>query len=73
MSESVIAAVPKQLYIAGQWRDASDGSSLSVEDPSTGDVLVDVADGDSGDAMDALAAAAGAQASWAATAPRESA
>jgi len=71
MSESVIAAVPKQLYIAGQWRDASDGSTLSVEDPSTGRELARVADATVEDGKAALDAAVAAQAEWARSAPRD--
>jgi succinate-semialdehyde dehydrogenase/glutarate-semialdehyde dehydrogenase len=71
MSESVIDAVPKQLYIAGEWRDASDGSTLSVEDPSTGLELARVADATIEDGRAALDAAVAAQADWARTAPRD--
>jgi len=71
MSESVIAAVPKQLYIAGQWRDASDGATLSVEDPSTGRELARVADASVEDGKAALDAAVAVQAEWARSAPRD--
>jgi len=71
MSESVIAAVPKQLYIAGRWRDASDGSTLSVEDPSTGRELARVADATIEDGKAALDAAVAVQAEWARSAPRD--
>jgi succinate-semialdehyde dehydrogenase/glutarate-semialdehyde dehydrogenase len=63
--------VPTKLYIGGQWRAASGGGTLAVEDPSTGKPLTEVADATPEDALDALAAAADAQAAWAATAPRE--
>jgi succinate-semialdehyde dehydrogenase/glutarate-semialdehyde dehydrogenase len=66
----VVAAVPSALLIGGEWRPAASGRTLPVEDPSTGDVLVEVPDADTGDAMAALAAASDAQPSWAATAPR---
>jgi succinate-semialdehyde dehydrogenase/glutarate-semialdehyde dehydrogenase len=69
--QQALAAVPKQLLIGGQWRDATGGKTLSVEDPATGEPLCDVADGTPQDALDALAAADEAAASWAATAPRE--
>jgi succinate-semialdehyde dehydrogenase/glutarate-semialdehyde dehydrogenase len=71
MSESVIAAVPKQLYIAGHWRDASDGATLSVEDPSTGRELARVADATVEDGKAALDAAVAVQAEWARSAPRD--
>jgi succinate-semialdehyde dehydrogenase / glutarate-semialdehyde dehydrogenase len=68
---SVLNAVPTQLHIGGRWRDASGGGTLAVEDPATGQTLVEVADAQVDDALQALAAAATAQADWAATAPRE--
>src|SRR5256714_2431099 len=69
--QSVVDAVRPQLFIGGEWRDAGAGGTLPVEDPSTGETLVEVADGQPDDAEAALAAAAGAQDEWAATAPRE--
>src|SRR3954454_22227713 len=69
--QSVVEAVPNQLFIAGEWRDASGGGTLRVEDPSTGETLVEVADGNEDDGRAALAAAFGVQAEWPATAPRE--
>jgi len=71
MSESVIAAVPKQLYIAGEWRDATGGATLSVEDPSTGQELARVADASVEDGKAALDAAVAVQAEWARSAPRD--
>src|SRR6476620_823876 len=70
-SQAVLESVPKQLYIGGQWRDASGGGTLAVEDPATGEPLVDVADAKVKDALEALGAAADAQAEWAAHPPRE--
>ncbi len=69
--QEVVARVPKGLLIGGEWRDASGGGTLPVEDPSTGEALCEVADATPGDAMAALDAAVAAQAAWAATAPRE--
>jgi succinate-semialdehyde dehydrogenase/glutarate-semialdehyde dehydrogenase len=69
--EAVLAAVPKDLFIGGAWREAQGGGRFSVEDPATGDVLCDVADAGAEDAKAALAAAADAQAQWAAHPPRE--
>jgi succinate-semialdehyde dehydrogenase/glutarate-semialdehyde dehydrogenase len=71
MSETVIAAVPKQLYIAGKWRDAADGATLSVEDPSTGRELARVSDATVEDGKAALDAAVAVQAEWARSAPRD--
>src|SRR5947208_9648557 len=68
---AVVDAVPSGLFIGGKWREASGGATLSVEDPSTGSPLCDVADGTADDAVAALDAAVAAQESWAATPPRE--
>jgi succinate-semialdehyde dehydrogenase/glutarate-semialdehyde dehydrogenase len=68
---AVLAKVPRELYIAGEWRAASGGKTLAVEDPSTQEVLVEVADATPEDALAALAAAGDAQARWADSAPRE--
>jgi succinate-semialdehyde dehydrogenase/glutarate-semialdehyde dehydrogenase len=68
--QKVLEQVPKQLYIGGEWRDGSKGS-FSVEDPATGETLVDVADASPDDAKAALDAAAAAGPEWAAYPPRE--
>jgi len=68
---SVLERVPTQLLIGGRWRDATGGATLAVEDPSTGESLVQVADAEPGDALAALAAAADAQTEWAVHPPRE--
>ncbi|HVU60387.1 MAG TPA: NAD-dependent succinate-semialdehyde dehydrogenase [Mycobacteriales bacterium] len=67
----VVDAVPKGLFIGGQWRDSSSGATLGVEDPSTEQRLCEVADATAEDATAALDAACAAQAAWAATPPRE--
>jgi succinate-semialdehyde dehydrogenase/glutarate-semialdehyde dehydrogenase len=67
----VLESVPKQLFIGGHWRDASSGQKLPVEDPSTGEPFVEVADGQPEDALAALGAAADAQGEWAVHPPRE--
>jgi succinate-semialdehyde dehydrogenase / glutarate-semialdehyde dehydrogenase len=69
--QATLDRVPTGLYIGGEWRQASGGGTLAVEDPSTGEPLTEVADATPEDALAALAAAADAQAAWAATAPRE--
>ncbi len=69
--QAVIDAVPKELFIGGEWRPAASGKTFAVEDPSTGASLCDVADGDATDAIAALDAAASVQESWAAHPPRE--
>ena len=68
---AVVESVPRNLYVAGDWREASGGGRLAVEDPSTGEELTDVADAQAEDALAALGAAADMQAEWASTAPRE--
>jgi succinate-semialdehyde dehydrogenase / glutarate-semialdehyde dehydrogenase len=69
--QAVLAAVPTDLYINGEWRKASGGGLLAVEDPSTGETLIEVADAQPEDAMAALGAAADKQSEWAASAPRD--
>ncbi|MDP9347327.1 MAG: NAD-dependent succinate-semialdehyde dehydrogenase [Actinomycetota bacterium] len=69
--KSILDAVKTQLYIGGEWRDAGEGSTLGVEDPSTGDALVEVADATVDDAKAALAAAHETFHEWRAVAPRE--
>src|SRR3954465_13183658 len=68
---AVVEAAPTQLFIGGEWRDAGGGATLAVEDPSTGDTLVEVADATAADAGAALGAAGAAQDEWAAHPPRE--
>jgi len=68
--QQVVDEVPKQLYIAGEWRDGAKGT-LSVEDPSTQEPLCSVADASADDARAALDAAVDAGPEFAAMAPRE--
>ena len=67
---AVVAAVPKGLFIGGEWRDAAGGRELKVEDPSTGEVLCAVADASPEDGQLALDAAAAKQQEWGRTPPR---
>ncbi len=67
----LLGRVPKQLFIGGEWRDASGGGTLAVEDPAIGEPLVEVADAQPEDALAALTAAADAQGEWAVHPPRE--
>ena len=69
--KSLVDSVPKGLFIGGKWREASDGATLAVEDPSSGSTLAHVADASVADGTAALDAAVAAQAGWAATAPRD--
>ncbi|WIE77213.1 NAD-dependent succinate-semialdehyde dehydrogenase [Curtobacterium sp. MCSS17_007] len=66
-----VAEVPTGLFIGGSWRAASAGGTFPVRDPSTGDVLAEVADATPEDGVAALDAAVAAQEGWASTAPRE--
>ena len=68
---AVVEAAPTQLYIGGEWRDAADHSTLGVEDPSTGETLVEVADATADDAVAALDACVAVQDEWAQHPPRE--
>ena len=68
--QRVVDQVPKQLYIAGEWRDGAKGT-LSVEDPATGESLCEVADASVDDAKAALDAAVAAGPEWSQHPPRE--
>jgi len=68
---ALLERVPVDLYIDGEWRPASSGRRFDVLDPSTGEVLAQVADASVEDGDAALAAAHAAQKAWGRTAPRE--
>jgi succinate-semialdehyde dehydrogenase / glutarate-semialdehyde dehydrogenase len=68
---AVLEKVPTDLYIGGSWRPGAGGGTFAVEDPATGEPLVEVADGQPEDGMAALAAAAERQEEWAHTPPRD--
>jgi len=67
---ALLAKVPNQLFIGGEWVDSTSGRAIEVHDPSTGAVIRTIADASIEDAAAAMNAAADTQASWAATAPR---
>jgi succinate-semialdehyde dehydrogenase/glutarate-semialdehyde dehydrogenase len=67
---ATLNALPRQLFVGGQWRPAEGGATFDVEDPATGKTLGQVADASPADGLAALAAATEAQDDWAATAPR---
>ncbi len=67
----VVQAVQGGLFIGGQWREATGGGRIDVDDPSTTEVIATVADATVADGTAALDAAVAAQPAWAATAPRE--
>ncbi len=70
-ARTVVEAAAKQLFIGGEWRDATGGGTFEVEDPATGEVLCSVADASPEDGRAALDAAVAAQPGWAATSPNE--
>jgi succinate-semialdehyde dehydrogenase/glutarate-semialdehyde dehydrogenase len=69
--QTVTDKVPKELYIGGEWRAASAGETLAVEDPATGETLCEIANATPDDAKAALDAAVAKQPEWAATPPNE--
>jgi succinate-semialdehyde dehydrogenase/glutarate-semialdehyde dehydrogenase len=68
---NLLAGVPTDLFIGGQWRPATGGATFAVEDPSNGETLLRIADASPEDGRAALAAATGAQEGWARVSPRE--
>ena len=68
---SVIGSAERRLLIGGEWRDASGGGKLAIEDPSTGETLCEIADATPEDATAALDAAVAAQPEWGESAPNE--
>ena len=68
---AVVADVPKGLWVGGGTADAAGKAVLAVHDPSTGEVLAEVADASPADGVAALDVAVAAQEGWAGTAPRE--
>jgi succinate-semialdehyde dehydrogenase/glutarate-semialdehyde dehydrogenase len=69
--QKVVESVDKLLFIGGEWREASGGDTISVEDPATGESLCEVADATEDDARAALDAACAAQDEWRWHPPRE--
>src|SRR3954471_13230731 len=69
--KSVLDSVKTQLFIGGEWRDASGGDTLDVEDPSTGEAIASVADATPDDAQAALDAACAGQDGGGGPPPRE--
>lgn len=67
----LLARVRSQLFIAGEWRDASDAQTLDVRDPATSAVVKTIASATVADGAAALDAAVDAFASWSRTPARE--
>jgi succinate-semialdehyde dehydrogenase/glutarate-semialdehyde dehydrogenase len=71
MKHSPIPNLPTQLFLGGEWRDASDGATFGVDNPATGETIATVASASVADGMAALDAADRAFPDWAARKPRE--
>jgi len=71
MYDNLLADVPTDLWIGGQWRKASDHQRFEVIDPATERAIASVASATVEDAKAALDAAQAAFAGWAAKKPRE--
>ncbi|MEZ5788974.1 MAG: aldehyde dehydrogenase family protein, partial [Xanthobacteraceae bacterium] len=71
MYDNLLANVPTDLWINGQWRNASDQSRFDVIDPATENAIASVASATVDDAKAAVDAAAAAFPGWAAKKPRE--
>jgi succinate-semialdehyde dehydrogenase/glutarate-semialdehyde dehydrogenase len=67
----LVGRVPTGLLVGGQWRPADSGGTLAVDDPSSGEVIAEVADASVADGKAALHSAVAHQEEWAATPPRE--
>ncbi|HEY2556068.1 MAG TPA: NAD-dependent succinate-semialdehyde dehydrogenase [Diaminobutyricibacter sp.] len=66
----LLAKVPHQLYIGGEWVDGTSGRVIHVTDPATDATIRTIADASVDDGRRALDAAVEAADAWAATAPR---
>ncbi|WBW49795.1 aldehyde dehydrogenase [Peptoniphilus equinus] len=60
-----------QLYINGEWRDASDGATLETHNPANGELLAHIAQATESDVDDAVKAAQNAFETWARTSVQE--
>ena len=67
----LLAAVPDGLFIGGEWRQAASGRRFGVKDPSTGQVVKEIADAGVEDGSAALDAACNAFPSWSRTPARQ--
>ncbi|MEJ0078671.1 MAG: NAD-dependent succinate-semialdehyde dehydrogenase [Alphaproteobacteria bacterium] len=71
MYDNLLANVPTDLWIGGQWRKSSDGARFDVIDPATENKIASVASASVEDAKAAIDAASGAFEAWAGKKPRE--
>src|SRR6059058_3209618 len=70
-NDNLLANVPTDLWIGGQWRKASDDGRFDVVDPATENTIASVASATVEDAKAAVDAASDAFVPWAARKPRE--
>ncbi|TAM71848.1 MAG: NAD-dependent succinate-semialdehyde dehydrogenase [Microbacteriaceae bacterium] len=66
----LLARVPDELFIGGEWVAGSAAAPIQVHDPATGAVIKTIANASPADGIRALDAAVAAAESWAATPPR---
>ncbi|MEX2129793.1 MAG: NAD-dependent succinate-semialdehyde dehydrogenase [Xanthobacteraceae bacterium] len=71
MYDNLLANVPTDLWIGGNWRKSSDNERFDVIDPATERAIASVASASVEDAKAAVDAASGAFEAWAAKKPRE--
>src|SRR5690349_11730366 len=67
---ALLESVPTELFIGGSWIPASDGGTLDVLDPATGQLLRTISSASVDDGLAALDAAVAAQSEWGTTPPR---
>ncbi|MDU5109684.1 MAG: aldehyde dehydrogenase family protein [Clostridium sp.] len=60
-----------QLYIGGEWKDSSDGTTIKTYNPANGQLLSEIADATEKDVDDAVKAAKKAFETWGKTTPAE--
>lgn len=63
-------AIPADLFIGGEWRKARRDTLIDIVNPSTDEVIAEIADATVEDGIAAVAAAADAAKDWARTPPR---
>lgn len=69
--QSILPQEGRTLFINGQWKAANTRKNFAVVNPSNGDKLFTVSDGEPEEAVEALASASTAQEGWAESSPAE--
>ena len=69
--DRLVADGHDRLLIGGEWRPASDGSSIDVLDPANGEVIANVPSASEDDALAAVDSATETMASWTGVSPTE--